>query len=58
MKSDQELCAESGFDAYLSKPLNSRELLAVMARVAGGDASVSNHDSPVKVTPGYGVTPG
>jgi PAS domain S-box-containing protein len=35
MKGDRERCVESGMDGYLSKPINPRELFAVLDQFAG-----------------------
>ena len=41
MTGDRERCLAAGMDEYLTKPLESRQLLAVVERVAGGSAGVA-----------------
>jgi CheY-like chemotaxis protein len=35
MMGDMEKCMEAGMDAYLTKPIDGRQLIAVLERVAG-----------------------
>ena len=35
LKGDQERCLEAGMDAYIAKPMDRRELVAVVERLAG-----------------------
>jgi CheY-like chemotaxis protein len=35
LKGDQERCLEAGMDAYLSKPIDRRELVDLVERLAG-----------------------
>ena len=39
MKGDEERCLEAGMDAYLSKPIQAKELRAVLDRFAGAGAA-------------------
>jgi len=41
MAGDRERCIESGMDEYLTKPIQARELFAVMERVMAGSQSES-----------------
>ncbi|MEN6457429.1 MAG: PocR ligand-binding domain-containing protein [Thermoguttaceae bacterium] len=40
MKSDRDRCLAAGMDAYLAKPISSRELIALVERLAAGVESV------------------
>jgi CheY-like chemotaxis protein len=51
LKSDEERCLEAGMDAYVSKPIQTNELLAAIERVAPSrfpraSASRADVDSP------------
>jgi protein-histidine pros-kinase len=35
MNGDRERCLEAGMDGYVAKPIQPKELLALVARVAG-----------------------
>jgi two-component system, sensor histidine kinase and response regulator len=37
-KSDQERCLAAGMDAYISKPINRRELIEIVERVGGSES--------------------
>ncbi|NJN14265.1 MAG: hypothetical protein HC813_00985 [Planctomycetes bacterium] len=39
MKGDREECIATGMDSYISKPIRSSELYAVLAEVCGRPAS-------------------
>ena len=36
-KSDQERCLAAGMDAYISKPVNRQELIAMVERLGQGE---------------------
>jgi signal transduction histidine kinase/CheY-like chemotaxis protein len=55
MKGDRERCLEAGMDDYVSKPIQARELLNVMARVAppsAGAATVVDADTALQTLGG------
>jgi CheY-like chemotaxis protein/HPt (histidine-containing phosphotransfer) domain-containing protein len=55
MKGDRERCLEAGMDDYVSKPIQARELLNVMARVAppsAGAATVVDADAALQTLGG------
>jgi PAS domain S-box-containing protein len=41
MKSDREQCLAAGMDAYLSKPINGHEMIALVETLAAGSPSVA-----------------
>lgn len=45
MQGDRERCLAAGMDAYISKPLRSRQLLALMEAVASNDDSLSENSA-------------
>ena len=54
MKGDREKAIEAGCDAYVSKPINTRQLPGVVAEVLrrGKDSPSSNGDASGKENPG------
>ena len=44
MKGDRERCVAAGMDGYLSKPINSREMIMLVESLAAGEVAV--HDDP------------
>jgi two-component system sensor histidine kinase/response regulator len=53
MKGDKERCFEAGMDDYLSKPINSKELLAKVDTIMAAKASsLARHDSHEPVEAG------
>jgi CheY-like chemotaxis protein len=44
MKGDREHCLAAGMDGYLSKPINSREMIMLVESIATGEVAV--HDDP------------
>ena len=44
MKGDVDRCLAAGMDGYLSKPINSREMIMLVESLAAGEVAV--HDDP------------
>jgi CheY-like chemotaxis protein/signal transduction histidine kinase len=62
MKGDRERCLEAGMDAYVAKPIQSAELLALIDRLfppgrpaEDGPGAVPARDEPRGASPGVGV---
>jgi signal transduction histidine kinase/DNA-binding response OmpR family regulator len=51
LKGDRDRCLEAGMDAYISKPIKSRDLIELVERL-GGTASIGNSPSPSGRGPG------
>ena len=56
MKGDREQCLAAGMDAYLSKPIDGHEMIALVETLAAGspalaDGSVSTSATPAPATP-------
>ena len=41
MKGDEERCLAAGMDAYVAKPINPPELMAILARLLGRAAATA-----------------
>lgn len=50
MKEDREICREAGMDSYLTKPMQERDLTAVVRNVAGGCVDESSKGSGAMVS--------
>ncbi|MBJ6724989.1 ATP-binding protein [Geomesophilobacter sediminis] len=54
MKEDGDICRQAGMDSYLSKPVQEKDLVAVVRKVAGGKEPspvAQHHPEPEKALP-------
>ncbi len=60
MKGDRDRCLSSGMDAYVTKPIRSKELLRVIASVTASSAPVeaANESAPADIVNGNGAARG
>ncbi len=56
MKEDRERCLAAGMDGYVSKPIDAREMFALLERLAAGAAPPASQPIPVEPAIGSAVT--
>ena len=57
MQGDRDACLAAGMDDYLSKPIRTEDLLAILRRLAAQRRTTAAHSRPAPLAPGAGPAP-